>query len=149
MFGDYWYSIKDGNDRGRYLYLRHYSARHYKDNRLRRLFVGPGEKLVLMTTDGMALFVWRKFRSMDNQSGVNCSIFRNEGPYLSSDLIKDACKIAWQKWPGERLYTYINKGKVKSPNPGYCFKLAGWEYINDNQNGKLAILEIKTGEIDQ
>jgi hypothetical protein len=62
------------------LYDRHYSKYHYADGRRPKLFVGPGEKMVLLTTDHLALFAWRKFRSMDGQQGVNCAIFRNEGP---------------------------------------------------------------------
>ena len=72
----HWLAIKDGDDRVRAIYLRHYSARHYQDNRLRRLFVGPGEKMVFLTQDCKALFVWRKFKSDDGQHGVNCAVFR-------------------------------------------------------------------------
>ena len=42
------------------MYLRHYSAYHYADQRERKLFVGPGEKVVLRTERGDAFFVWRK-----------------------------------------------------------------------------------------
>ena len=139
----HWLHCKDGDPRALALYLRHYSARHYKDGRRRRLFVGPGEKLVLLTVDCTALFVWRKFLSMDNQVGVNCAVFRNEGPILSSTLITEACAIAWAKWPNERLYTYVNDSKIKSPNAGYCFKAAGWNTCGRNKTGKLSILEIR------
>jgi len=136
-----WIPVKDGDDRARGIYLRHYSARKYRDGRLRRLFVGPGEKIVLLTIECDALFIWRKFISDDNQEGVNCAVFRNEGTKLSSDLILEAEELAWNRWPGERLYTYINDGKVKSSNPGYCFKCAGWQVFGRNKSGKLTILE--------
>ena len=137
-----WIPVKDGDSRARALYLRHYSARHYKDGRRPKLFVGPGEKMVLLTARCDALFVWRRFRTDDNQEGVNCAVFRNEGTILSSELIKEACELAWQRWPKERLYTYVNDSKVQSVNPGYCFKQAGWRACGRNKSRKLTILEI-------
>lgn len=65
----YWLSISDGDPRGLALYKRHYSYRAYKDGRKPKLFVGPGQKMVLMTINCDALFVWRKFISMDHQGG--------------------------------------------------------------------------------
>lgn len=135
-----WYAIKDGDPVGRWMVNRHYSARHYQDGRKPKLFIGPGEKLAYMTSDSLALFVWRKFISDDGQQGVNCAVFRNEGPYLSSDLILEAEGLAWAKWPGERLYTYVNPKKIKSRNPGYCFKRAGWKVCGYSKRG-FVILE--------
>jgi len=108
-----WCITKDGDPSALALAAHHYSWRKYKDGRKRKLFVGPGEKIVLVTPRTDALFVWRKFRSMDNQQGVNCSIFRNESRIRSSLLIEEAVEIAQQRWPGERLYTYVNKKKLK------------------------------------
>lgn len=133
--------VRDGNPIALRLFERHYSKYHYKDGRKPKLFVGPGHKVVLLSKDGKALFVWRKFISGDGQKGVNCSVFRNEGELLSSDLIRQAEKIAWNKWPGERLYTYINSSKIKSANPGYCFKKAGWVICGITKVNKLLILE--------
>lgn len=135
-----WIQIKDGDERGNAIYRRHYSARHYK-NRCPKLFVGPGEKMVLITANCDALFVWRKFRSMDNQTGVNCAVFRNESGLLSSRLINEAVQMARQRWPHERLYTYVNPGKVQSNNPGYCFKVSGWTIAGHTKRG-LLILEL-------
>src|SRR5271157_5596767 len=101
--GFHWFAVPDGDVTGRWLVNRHYSARHYKDGRNTKRFVGPGYKMVLMTSDGKALFVWKKFIDASGQTGLNCSIFRNEGPYLSSSLILEAEQLAWQRWPGERL----------------------------------------------
>jgi hypothetical protein len=72
---------------------------------------------------------------------VNCAIFRNEGQRLSSDLILAAEEMAWRRWPGERLFTYVWDAKVKSVNPGYCFKMAGWTSCGRNKDGRLTILE--------
>lgn len=142
-----WLPVNDGDPRAFAITRRHYSYREYADNRRRNpsnpnrfLFVGPGEKMVLMTADCRALFVWRKFISLDNQSGVNCSVFRNESHYLSSELILEAEHLAWGRWPGERLYTYVNPRKVNSKNPGYCFQMAGWDKCGKTKSG-LLILE--------
>ena len=121
---------------------RHYSARHYRDGRNPRLFVGPGEKMVLLTPSCDALFVWRRFISGDGQQGVNCAVFRNEGSFLSSDLVREAVDFAWQRWPRERLYTYVADRKIRSVNPGYCFKMAGWTVSGRNKDGRLTILEL-------
>jgi hypothetical protein len=53
--------------------------------------VGPGEKLVLLAHRADTLCVWRKFRSMDSQQGVNCAVIRNESPALSSARLREAC----------------------------------------------------------
>lgn len=137
----YWLPILDGDPRGRWLFDRHYSRHTYADGRKPKLFCGPGEKMVLLTLDCDALFVWRKFKSDDGQQGVNCAIFRNEGPIRSSDLILEAEQIAWQRWPGERLFTYVNAAAIKSTNPGYCFKCAGWRSCGITKWNKLVILE--------
>lgn len=144
MFGNNWYGVKDGDPRAYAVMKNHYSFHPYTDGRRqdpsyrnRFLFVGPGEKLVLMTTDCKALFVWRKFRDDSGQTGINCAVFRNEGPYLSSDLIHGAVELAWQVWPGERLYTFVNPREVKSANPGYCFKKAGWRIVRDDAEQPL------------
>ena len=136
-----WIGIKDGDPRGIELFKRHYSARSRRDNRRRTLFVGPGEKMVLLTVTNDALFVWRKFISDDGQEGVNCSIFRNEGPVLSSELIREAEELAWGRWPEERLFTYVWDTKVESVNPGYCFKMAGWNVCGRTKVNDLTILE--------
>lgn len=138
--GEHWFAISDGSPQGRAMLNRHYSVRHYKDGRKTKLFIGPGEKMALMTTDGTALFIWRKFIDGSGQKGINCAVFRNEGKELSSSLILEAEQLAWNRWPGERLYTYVNSQKIKSSNPGYCFKVAGWNVCGQTKGG-LVILE--------
>ena len=141
LFGDGWIAVRDGNDTARAIFNRHYSRYRYADGRRPLIFVGPGEKLVLLTPDALALFVWRRFISADGQQGVNCAVFRNEGPQLSSDLIRQADAIADERWPGERHYTYVAPQKIKSSNPGYCFKMAGWRSCGVTRHNRLIILE--------
>ena len=121
----HWIIGQDGEPELRKLYNRHYSCRNYKD-RTPKKFVGPGEHIVLTLPHREALFVWRKFIDDSRQTGINCSIFRNESQYRSSDLIREADAIADFCWPGERHYTYVRAKAVKSRNPGWCFICAGW-----------------------
>ncbi len=137
----FWFYAKDGDEFCRAVFQRHYSFRRYKDGRRQNLFVGPGEKVVLLTANGDALFIWRKFKSGDGQRGINCAAFRNESDTLSSALILDAESVAARRWPGERLFTYVNPRRIKSSNPGYCFKLAGWNACGVTKWNRLTILE--------
>ena len=142
-----WLPARDCDPRAYALFTRHYSFRDYADGRRRDpsnparfSFVGPGEKMVLLTADCRALFVWRRFIDDSGQQGVNCAVFRNESSELSSHLILEAEQLAWARWAGERLYTYINPLRVASCNPGYCFKMAGWKSCGTTKRG-LLILE--------
>ncbi len=96
--------------------------------------------MVLITADARALFVWRKFISDADEAGVNCAVFRNEGTESgrSSELIKCADSIAWQRWPGERLYTYVDPAKIRHKrDPGRCFIRAGYHRCGTTKTGKL------------
>jgi hypothetical protein len=110
--------------------------------------VGPGQKLVLVTPDYRALFVWRRFNRPDlaGQFGVCCSLYRNEGAFdgllKSSELILAAEELALLRWRDRplRFYTYVDPRRVASPNPGYCFKAAGWRRVGETKGG-LVVLE--------
>lgn len=147
MIDGYWLPAKDGDPRVFDLMRRHYTFQAYADgrrkdpgNRNRYLVVGPGEKMVLLSADCRALFIWRKFIDKSGQQGVNCAAFRNEEKVLSSELILEAEQLAWDYWPGARLYTYVNSRKIASSNPGYCFQKAGWRKCGLTTKG-LIILE--------
>ena len=131
---------KDADPNANALFCRHYSKYQYKDGRRPKKFIGPGSYICLVTSDYSALFVWKKFKC-PNQEGINCSIFRNEGVILSSLLILEAELWAFKKWGNERLYTFVNPGKIKSTNPGYCFIKAGWQKCGITKINKLIILE--------
>jgi len=127
------------------LYSRHYSSKKNgstKEDWLRHGITSSGESITLLTTDSLALFVWLKMRfRADKQEGVNCAVFRNEGPVLSSKLILEAETIASYKWPNERLFTFVDPVEVNGD--GFCFKCAGWcKLKNKTKNGKI-ILEKK------
>lgn len=138
-----WIEIKDANDTARTIFDRHYSRYRYADGRKPTKFIGPGQYMLLMTANADAIFAWRKFISADGQTGVNCAIFRNEQPAtLSSDLIREAMRLAWKRWPGERLFTYVNPRKVRAKrDPGRCFIRAGWRKCGVTKARKLLIFE--------
>ena len=136
----HWFLTKDGDVSCLALYERHYSCYRYKDGRERKLFAGPGQKIVLRTRAADAMFVWRNFIDASGQTGVNCAVFRNEGRIRSSDLIRQADAIADHVWPGRRHYTYVNPKAVRSTNPGFCFMAAGWRRCGLTKGG-LVVLE--------
>lgn len=142
MCEPFWWLTKDGDKSCLALYERHYSAYRYADGRPRYQCVGPGQVIFLRTASCDAIFAWRKYidDTKPKQQGVECAIFRNEGPWLSSELVRQADAIADHCWPGERHYTKVRPKAVRSANPGYCFKRAGWRYCGKTQNG-LSILE--------
>jgi len=139
---EHWCICRDGNHHCLAMSRRHYSARNYRQER-QPLFAGPGRKVVLLSEDCTALFVWRKFIDgcQPAQTGINCAIFRNEGDTLSSLLIREAVQIVWEKWGHERLYTLVNAARVRSTNPGFCFLSAGWAKCGVSKTGKI-ILEL-------
>ena len=136
-----WWVTKDGDLDCLELYEKHYSCYQYKDGRIRKLFTGPGQKIVLRTWEGNAMFVWRKFKDDSGQQGINCAVFRNESEHKSSDLIRQADAIADFVWPSERHYTYVKGEAVKSTNPGFCFLKAGWRKCGVTKVNKLLIME--------
>jgi len=141
---DIWFEVKDGNRLAREIFDRHYSRRRYADGRKPKLFVGPGQKMVLITVDLDALFIWRKFISKDTQTGISCAVFRNESDLLSSELIRAADRLAIRRWPGERHYTYVDSRKVrKKRDPGRCFIRAGWETVGITKDRGLLILALE------
>lgn len=114
---------------------RHYSRRTPGA----RQFCYSGRKLVLRDAAGKVLFVWMfpeaRLR-MDAQVGYNCAIFRNESDRLSSKIILEAERWAVERWGPGRAYTFVDARKVKSSNPGFCFKAAGWRFAGVTTSGK-------------
>lgn len=107
--------------------------RHYSRRRPGSGQVGPpGRKLVLVTPCERAVWLthWPYPElSMDGLDAWRCSIFRNEGAGLSSELIRQAMELTETLWlarPTDGWITWIDTRKIASANPGYCFKQAGW-----------------------
>src|SRR3972149_396529 len=143
MIEGHWLGVHDGDARALGLFKRHYSYRRRAHGQPRGspTFVGQGQKMVLLTQDCKALWVWQwsTVARRDGQTGLRCSVFRNEGPILSSRLIVEADLLGSHRWPGERHYTYVNPRKVRSSNPGYCFLKAGWTRVGLLANGLILL----------
>lgn len=121
---------------------RHYSRRSPGSGQ-----VGPpGRKIVLITPCERALWLshWPLPEyTLDGIDAWRCSIFRNEGAGLSSELIREAMTITERLWvdrPAEGWLTWVDTRKVDSQHPGYCFKLAGWRLDRDYRHKHLVRL---------
>lgn len=63
-------------------------------------------------------------------------------PVVASDLIRTATAATYAVWadkyglPAERLRTEVKISAVRSRNPGYCYKCAGYE-VDRVVRGKL------------
>jgi hypothetical protein len=110
-------------------------------------FMPPGQTLVLLSEDERAVFGWWRPQpgtvpSMNGYDGWTCTIFRNTGPVLSSRLILAAEDILLARHDvgPDGLMTYIWDKKVRSPNPGYCFKCAGYRVAGRSKDGRKTLL---------
>ena len=115
---------------------RHYNRRAIGSPQ----FVPPGRCHVLLTAEADALWVtswpFAEYVRHAWPGAWVCSIFRNESPRLSSDIVLEAEAAAFEKWGPNRLYTYVAPDKIRSVNPGYCFKVAGWKYVRLSASGQ-------------
>lgn len=107
-------------------------------------FMPPGETLVLVSPDGASVFGWWRpdprsgIKGMNGLDGWTCTIFRRTGGTRASDAIlaaeSELVAYATERWSGtafpvcgpDGLLSYVWKKKVRSSNPGFCFKCAGW-----------------------
>jgi hypothetical protein len=119
---------------------RHYSRRTIGA----RQFMYSGRKIVIRNAEGSVLFGWifpDPAMRMDSQTGYYCSIFRNESERKSSEIILECEEIALKRWGPGRMYTFIDPTKIKSCNPGYCFKVAGWKFKGLTKSGKHILVK--------
>jgi hypothetical protein len=72
-----------------------------------------------------------------------CSLFRNEGPLLSSDLIREAVaatRAVFGEPPELGMVTFVNAAKVRRKrDPGRCYLRAGWHVIGKTAGGLVAL----------
>lgn len=150
MVEGHWLAVSPRDPRLIGLYRQHYSFRGKRMDRvLRGGIAGFGDALMLLTVRCDAAFVWVRPPGgvqQSGQRGVNCLLFRNTSATRSSELIREAMDLAWRRWPGERLFTYVNPAKIRSTNPGACFKYAGWRRCGMSKGG-LVILECVPEEV--
>ena len=106
---------------------------------------------MFLTKDFKAL--WITFRPTagkavrkDKLEAWECALFRNSGPFLSSELITDAVLLSMALWgavPRDGFITYVKPSAVKSPNSGYCYKKAGWKLNGAAKDGKPRLVAPK------
>lgn len=125
-----------------------------------RTFTGVGREVVLVHASGCAVWacVYQRTPSARGTGGSRGRVgepdrapryiwrnmlFRNLGAGLSSELIRSATAETYRAWverygslPAERLRTEIGMREVRSANPGYCYKVAGWT-VDRVVRGKL------------
>ena len=141
----FWRPVTKFNPRACILADRHYSRRTVGSNQ----FMPPGQTIVLLSSDRDSVFGWWRpdprtgFVAMNGLDGWTCTIFHSESRILASDLILDA-ELAIEEFGfdcgDDGLLTYVWREKVKSKNPGYCFKCAGWKARGTSADGKKTLL---------
>jgi hypothetical protein len=101
-------------------------------------FCGNGEKIVLRDAQGLVLFVWlyEKQERWDGRRGIQCQWFRNESSRLSSEIIREAETFAVERWGMGLAFTFVDSTKIKSVHPGYCFRMAGWDFVRDQETDR-------------
>jgi hypothetical protein len=109
------------------------------------MFCRPGRNLVLRTAVGDAVWVNRAGIRDDELKAWECTIFRNESKYLSSDMIRVAVEATIAEWgqpPPDGIITYVDQSKVRSSNPGFCFLSAGFQRIGKSRHRGVLLLQI-------
>ncbi len=81
---------------------------------------------------------------MNGFDGWTCTIFHRKVPSqarLASELILAAeCVLAADyKCGPDGMMTYVWEAMVRSDNPGYCFKAAGWRRVGQSVDGRKAL----------
>ncbi len=139
-----WIVTNKGDQHCRALADRHYSRQKVGSPQ----FTRPGRNLVLKTPENDAVWVtWSGIRD-DGVNAWECTIFRNESAHLSSELVREAIAVTRREWgspPPDGIITYVNQTKIRSTNPGYCFKIAGWVAVGYSKRRKL--LRLKAPEV--
>jgi hypothetical protein len=47
----------------------------------------------------------------------------------------------WGETPADGIITYVDSSKIRSINPGCCFKAAGWKTIGLSKKRGLVLLQ--------
>ena len=100
-------------------------------------FMSNGKTLVLLSVCERA--VWGAIENNDPAGGLHwrCSMFRNEGAGLASDLVREATSLTFDWWryhygglPPVPFRTEVDPAKVRPKrDPGRCFLRAGWRVV--------------------
>lgn len=145
----FWTVVTKFDEKAARLADGHYSRRSIGSPQ----FMPPGETLVLRGPH--AVFGWWRphprsgIKSMNGLDGWTCTIFRYarrvpksaSRHWLASELILEA--EAWlvkerKRCGPDGLLTYVWDAKIRSDNPGFCFKKAGWRVHPDPERRRSA-----------
>lgn len=102
-------------------------------------FVPPGRNVVLLTPTASALWVtsWplAEYTRHAWPGAWVCSLFRNEGAGLSSELILEAVaasRAVLGPPPDVGIITFVDPYRTRRKrDPGRCFRRAGWTVIGE------------------
>ena len=124
-----WARVTKGDRAACLLADRHYSRRKVGAPQ----FMPPGQTLCLLAP-GAVWGWWRPhpdsgIKAMNGLDGWTCTIFRNESSVRSSALILEAEELLAAEFDcgPDGMLSYVFDRKIRSKNPGYCFKCAGWK----------------------
>jgi len=140
MAAEYWTRTNKFDAECAALADRHYSRRTIGSPQ----FMPPGQTIVLKAP-GAVWGWWRPhpssgIKAMNGLDGWTCTIFRNESSVLSSLMVLDAERFIEECGP-DGLITYVWDKRVRSCNPGACFKKAGWLSTGRSADGKKTLLQ--------
>lgn len=131
-----WVEVSKGDPQAVALADRHYTRQKPGTSQ----FCRPGKNLVLLSKDEKALWVtWQGIRD-DGFEAWECTLFRNEGDFLSSHLIVLALGVTADKWgepPKDGIITYVGK-HLK----GGTFHAAGFRKIGTSKKRGLPLLQL-------
>jgi len=142
---DYWEQVGKFDPRTAALADRHYNRRKVGSPQ----FMPPGQTLILLSHDEAAVFGWWRphpdsgIPAINGLDGWTCTIFRNESDVLSSRLILDAEQALYQTGRDigpDGLLTYVWDSRIRSVNPGSCFKHAGWSIRGRSADNRKTLL---------
>lgn len=125
---------------------RHYSRRTVGSPQ----FMPPGQTVILLERTAAAVFGWWRpdpasgLRAMNGLDGWTCTIFRNESGVRSSELFlaaEVALVAAGHDCGPDGFITYVWDCRIRSVNPGFCFKRAGWRTTGRSADGRKTLLQ--------
>lgn len=120
--------------------VRALADRHYNRQKIGAAqFVPPGRCLVLKTGEAGPSAAWvtswpiaAYVQHAWAGAWVN-QLFRNEGDYLSSDLIRYAVAHTRANWPDVPplgIVSFVDAAKTRRKrDPGRCYRRAGWSHV--------------------